>query len=164
LATVTNDDVDEIRRQMAQIRLELHQDVKEVVAGAEAVADWRRFIRMYPWASVAVAAAAGYLVIPRRHRKVPRNIARASDLAEVTEQLRKVQENAPVREESKRRKSLVGAAFGMLVPLAWRVAQNYAMGYLEQWIARQQQQAMAVVAPPTAPRQSPGHPGGPRPY
>ena len=36
MATATNE-IEEIRRQMAQIRRELHEDVQEVVAGAEAV-------------------------------------------------------------------------------------------------------------------------------
>ena len=60
MASVSNE-VDEIRRQMAQIRRELHEDVQGVVAGAEAVADWRRYIRLYPWAAVgaAVGSAVG---------------------------------------------------------------------------------------------------------
>jgi len=156
LATATNDEIDVIRRQMAQIRLNLHKDVKEVVAGAEAVADWRRYIRMYPWAAVGGAAALGYLVVPKRRRSVPRDVARKSDVAEVGELLKE----APEPAEKKARKSLIGAAFGMLAPLAWRAAQNYAMGYLEQWIAQQQQQAMAAAAPPPAARPSPGRTGG----
>jgi len=165
VATVSND-IDEIRRQMAQIRRELHEDVQEVVAGAEAVTDWRRYVRMYPWAAVATMVAVGYLIVPRRRRSVPRDIARQSDVAEVREVIERAREPEP--EEKKRRKSLIGAAFGMLVPLAWRAAQNYAMGYLEQWIAQQQQQYMATAGPPPGATQSSVRPGqgqgqGPRP-
>jgi len=164
LATATNDEVDEIRRRMAQIRHELHKDVKEVVAGAGAVTDWRRYVRTYPWAAVGVAAVLGYVVIPKRRRRVPRDVARQSDVAEVGALLKQAHEDSlPESDEKKQRKSLVGAAFAMLAPLAWRVAQNYAMGYLEQWIAQQQQQAMATVGPP--PQVNPTtsrRPAGPR--
>jgi len=170
VATEPNE-IDEIRRQMAQIRRELHEDVQDVVAGAEAVADWRRYIRMYPWAAVGVAVAVGYLVVPKRRRGVPRDVARQSDVAE----MRAVLQEAREPEEKKQRKSLLGAAFGMLLPLGWRVAQNYAMGYLEQWIAQQQERYMAATGPAGAhPTQSqsqsraqspggPGWPGGPPP-
>ncbi|MEA2631568.1 MAG: hypothetical protein QOE66_1787, partial [Chloroflexota bacterium] len=87
MATATNE-IEEIRRQMAQIRRELHEDVQEVVAGAEAVADWRRYIRMYPWAAVGIATATGYLIVPKRRRSVPRDVARQSDVAEMREELK----------------------------------------------------------------------------
>jgi hypothetical protein len=165
VATATNE-TDEIRRRMAQIRHQLHEDVREVVAGTEAVTDWRRYVRMYPWATVGVVTAAGYMLVPRRRRSVPRDVARQSDVAEMREEL----ERARVPEQEKeRRASLVGAAFGMLAPMAWRVAQNYAMGYVEQWIAQQQQQYMAGAGPshggqPSQPQPQPpsGRPSGPR--
>jgi hypothetical protein len=156
VATAPND-IEEIRRQMAQIRRELHEDVKEVVEGAEAVTDWRRYIRMYPWAAVGTAVAVGYLIVPKRRRSVPRDVARQSDVAEMREVLR--QDRAPEPEEKKRRKSLIGAAFGMLVPLVWRTAQGYAMSYLEQWIAQKQQEYMAAAGPPPGAAHSPGWPG-----
>jgi len=165
VATATNE-IDEIRRQMAQIRRELHEDVQEVVAGAGAVTDWRRYIRMYPWASVGIAAATGYLIVPKRRRNVPRDITRQADVAEVREALSRSTRAEP--EAKKTRKSLIGAGLGMLAPLAWRAAQNYAMGYLEQWVAQQQQQYMAASGPAHA--ASPGQarptgmpPGGPAP-
>jgi hypothetical protein len=127
------------------------------VEGAEEVTDWRRYIRMYPWAAVGTAAAVGYLIVPRRRRSVPRDVARQADVAEVREELKLARE--PEREEKKRRKSLIAAAFGMVAPLAWRAAQNYAMGYLEQWIAQQQQKYMAAAGPPPGTGQSTGRPG-----
>ena len=74
MATASND-IDSIRQQMAQIRHELHQDVRGVVVNAEAVTDWRRYYRMSPWASLAAAFAVGYLVVPKRRRKSPRDLA-----------------------------------------------------------------------------------------
>ncbi len=66
----TLSEVDEIRRHMAQIRHELHEDVQGVVKGAEATADWRRYIRNYPWAAVGIAFGVGFLIVPRRQRPV----------------------------------------------------------------------------------------------
>jgi len=153
-------ETDEIRRRMAQIRHELHQDVQEVVSGAEAVTDWRRYIRLYPWAAVGTAVVLGYVIVPKRRRSVPRDLARQSDLVEVNELLKKAQESKP---EGNKGRSLVGAAFGMLLPLAWRVTQNYAMGYLEQWIAQQQQQFMADAGPKPGPAPAPAPGQGPGP-
>jgi hypothetical protein len=159
VATAPNlNDIDEIRRRMAQIRRDLHQDVKEVVAGAEAVTDWRRYIRSHPWVAVGIAAGIGYLIVPKRRPRVPRDVARQSDVAEVREVLTQARERG--EEAEKRRKSLLGAAFGMVAPLAWRVVQNYAVGYLEHWIAQQQQQYMATAGPPPV---SPSTSGGPGP-
>jgi len=157
VATATAE-IDDIRRRMAQIRRELHEDVEEVVAGAEAVADWRRYVRMYPWAAVGIAATLGYLIVPKRRRSVPRDVARKADLAEVREVIEQARESEP--EKKKRSKSLIGAGLAMLAPLAWRAAQNYAMGYLEQWIAQQQQQYMASAGPHPAGSESRGWPGG----
>jgi hypothetical protein len=159
-------DSDEIRRKMAQIRRDLHADVREVVAGAGAVTDWRRYVRSYPLATVAVVAAAGYLVVPRKSRSLPHDAARQSDVAEVRDELRQAREATPEIKE-KTRQSLVGAAVAMAAPLAWRFAKNYALAYLEQWIAERQQQAIAHPGPRPGARQepgpsaAPGWPGGP---
>ncbi len=126
----------EIRRRMAEIRRDLHLDIQEVVAGAEAVTDWRRYVRMYPWAAVGLAAAVGYLIVPKRHRSVPPDVARKSDVAAVRQMLEPEPEPAP---KTTIVRSLANAAVGTLAPLAWRAAQNYALAYLEQWIAQQQQ-------------------------
>ena len=82
LVSTAPPEIDDIRRKMAQIRRDLHQDVKSVVEGAEAATDWRRFIRNYPWASMGVALAVGYMIVPRRQKAptlqvAPAELARA---------------------------------------------------------------------------------------
>jgi hypothetical protein len=137
--------VDEIRRRMAQIRRDLHADVKDVVSSAEAVTDWRRYIRMYPWAALGMAVAVGYLIVPKR--RVPSDVATEGDVARV----REIVKEAKV-EKKTARKGMIGAAFGFLVPIALRAAQGYAVQYLENFI---QQQQAAAGRPPT---EHPGHP------
>jgi hypothetical protein len=115
---------------MAQIRRDLHVDVQGVVQGAEAATDWRRFIRGYPWASIGVALAVGYLIVPRRHRGTtttlqvaPAEIARAVALE-------------PPEPEVKKSKGLLGTVFGLVAPIAIRAAQGYALQFAEQWMAQ----------------------------
>ena len=159
MATATNE-ADEIRRQMAKIRRELHEDVREVVAGAEAVTDWRRYVRMYPWASVGAALAIGYLIVPKRKRSLPIDVATQADLARVKEA---VDDARPVVTRDKTpRKSLLVTTFGLFAPMAWRLAQNYVLNYAEQWLAQQQEQYKAAVTPPLPPSPSgpPRSPGG----
>lgn len=166
VATVTND-ADEIRRQMGLIRRELHQDVREVVQKAEAAADWQRYIRNFPWVSVGLAFAVGYVVVPKRRRQVPRDVARAADVAEVREAVRqgqKEERQAQNEEQQKEqtKKSLLVAAWATLSPIAIRLAQSYAIQYLENWLLQQQQQTTAGPPPPPRQPSEPGWSGGTR--
>ena len=125
-------EIDEIRRKMAQIRRDLHKDVRGVVQGAEAATDWRRFIRNYPWASMGVAVFAGYLIVPRRHR--PSTTIQIAP-AEATP-ARAVETFRAPEPEKKKGKGLVGMLFGMVAPIAFKAAQGYALQYAEQWLAQ----------------------------
>lgn len=132
-------EIDEIRKKMAQIRRDLHADVQGVVQGAEAATDWRRFVRGYPWASMGVALAVGYMIVPRRHRTptlqvVPAEIARAVAL-EVP--------RAP-EPETKKGKGLLGTVFGLVAPVALRAVQGYALQFAEQWMAQKVAQQMQM--------------------
>ena len=139
---------------MAQIRHELHQDVRGVVEHAEAATDWRRYYRMYPWASLAVAFAIGYLIVPKRRRKIPRDLATRADIAQVREAVQEVKE--PAKKAAS--KGILGALFGMLVPVVVRAAQGYAMQYFETWLAQQQNLLAGLGA---AAHPAPGGPGQP---
>jgi hypothetical protein len=153
VTTATND-VHEIRRQMARIRRELHEDVREVVTSAEAVTDWRRYIRMYPWASLGVTFAVGYLIVPKRRRIIPDGIATQADLDRVREAVEESREQS----KAKSKKGLLGSIFGLIGPVAVHAAQTYAVQYLESWLARQVQQQRAAGPSPIHP-QAPGGPG-----
>ncbi len=55
---------------MQQVRHSIHDDVEGVVHNARQMTDWRHHVRVHPWASLALAAAAGYLAIPQRKHVV----------------------------------------------------------------------------------------------
>lgn len=126
-AKSTPADITEIQRRMARIRHELHEDVREAVKGAQSLTDWRSQVRSHPWLALGAAAAVGYLLVPRRHA-APAIVAVAPAAA--------VQPSVAASEK-KKRWGLIGSAFGLLAPIAVRAAQNYAIQYLEQWIASQ---------------------------
>ena len=153
MSTAPND-VNAIRQQMAQIRHELHQDVRGVVENAEAVTDWRRYYRMYPWACLAAAFAIGYLVVPKRRRKIPRDLVTRADIEKVREDVQEAKE--PAKKAAS--KGVLGALFGMLVPVVVRAAQGYAVQYFENWLAQQQSLLAGLGA---AAHQAPGGPGQP---
>lgn len=176
-----SNEVDEIRRQMALIRRELHEDVKEVVATAEAATDWRRYLTAYPWVTLGAAFAVGYWVVPRKHRPaiVVTAVPAPVDLSKVsavdtTRQTVVDASKAGRKDTGDRKKTLLGAAFGMVAPFAVKAAQGYALKYLEQWILHQQSQQAQHGPPPTHPgadfapgfnAQGPantGRPGAPR--
>jgi hypothetical protein len=59
-----------IRARMAELRSELSCDVQEVGRSARAMTDVGHYVRRFPWATVAIAAALGYLLVPRKKQVV----------------------------------------------------------------------------------------------
>jgi hypothetical protein len=68
MSTTTNpaESAEAIQRQMRQVRRELGEDVQEIVDNARTLADWKHYVRTYPWACLGIALAAGYFVVPAR--------------------------------------------------------------------------------------------------
>lgn len=61
-----SEQAEQLRREMAQVRRNLVEEADQIAEHARTVTDWRYYVRTYPWASMAVAAAVGYIVVPRR--------------------------------------------------------------------------------------------------
>ena len=164
MATVSPE-VNDIRRRMAQIRRELHEDVQGVVAGAEAVADWRRWIRNYPWAVCGAAFAIGYLIVPRKHTAAPTiHINNGEPIRSWANS-----EPEPVVESKKpKKRGLLWKGMGLLAPIVFRAGRNYALQYAETWLAQQMQKqqggspdlanlfGMMGTPPPNDPMAQPG--------
>jgi hypothetical protein len=73
---------DEIQRQMRRVRAELGDDVQDLVASAQVMADWHSYVRAYPWLCVGAAAVAGYLIVPARTRFAQPDAATLQKLVE----------------------------------------------------------------------------------
>ena len=138
--------VDDIRREMAQIRQKLHQDMKGVVAGAEAASDWKHYVSLYPLAALGATFLAGFLVVPRKRRSVTKTAEKAAEavVAKLSESSPLLNNAVQTREAVPRRRGLVGTAFSMLTPVVIRAAQNYALNQLETLISKQQPTSQSV--------------------
>ncbi len=164
-------DVDEIRREMAKVRRELHEDVQGVVSTAEAATDWRHYLTVYPWASLGAAAVLGYLIVPRRrsHEVSALGVATQADVSKIREAVDEAKQFVAQATQAavgpntkKRKKGLIAAGLGLVAPLAIRAAQGYAMKFLENWIV-QQQMAHLATSPMFVQPGSPAAPGTARP-
>lgn len=128
---------------MALIRHDIHQDVRNVVEGAEAAANWHRYVQGYPWAAVGAAFAIGFILVPRRHRQAaapaihvhPGEVARA-----VAAEIPRALPIAAPEPEKKKGKGLVRMALGLAMPVVLRAAQGYALQFFEQWMAQKMSQ------------------------
>jgi hypothetical protein len=60
------DEIERLRREMHQVRLNLGDEVHDFVENARAMTDWRVHWRSHPWIGCAAALALGYLVVPSR--------------------------------------------------------------------------------------------------
>lgn len=132
--------VDDIRRQMALIRREMHYDVSQVVSDVEEAMDWRSVIRNHPYIALGAGLAVGYFLVPRRKsgaKKVRQALAEVSPqaLAEVLPGLAAAAPAEPPR-PPKPPKSLLrrvaGWGVGMLWPLVGQSVQSYAAIWLEE--------------------------------
>lgn len=112
---------DQLCQQMRAIRRELGQDVEEIVEHAERLMDWRYYVQRHPWASVGVAIALGYFVMPRRSLVLPTD---ESTLARLAQRI-PVTVQAPV---PPKRSSL----FRVLLTMGTSLAMRAALSYLSQ--------------------------------
>jgi hypothetical protein len=61
-----DDSAEMIQKRMAELRRELDCDVRDVGRGARKLANPLYYVRNFPWASAAAAAAVGYLLVPKK--------------------------------------------------------------------------------------------------
>jgi hypothetical protein len=107
----TATDADELQRQMREVRAELREDVKDLVVSANHLADWKRYVRAYPWLCVGGALALGYLLVPQRSVIIRPDAEGLIELAKRNKLVVKMQE-MPAPEKQR------GGLFAQLASLA----------------------------------------------
>ena len=126
MSTVSSPSAEDIQRQMRQVRYELGEDVDEIVENARILADWKHYVRTYPWVCLGVAAAAGFMIVPSRTHIVRPD---AKELAAWAKSQKLVIEPAS---QAKPRTSLMGTVGGMaanaLLQGGLAVLRNYLAG------------------------------------
>lgn len=121
---VPPESADEIRERMSVVRNDLRNDIAEVAAQARHFTDWRHHVRESPLASVAVAAVAGYLIVPQKTRLTTVD---ADAILKLADQNRVVVESKP--------KAAAGGESGMIAfatRLATTALVRAAVGYAAQ--------------------------------
>jgi hypothetical protein len=63
---MADDQVEAISRRMAELRCALTGNVHAVSRSARVMTDWTFYVRRFPWATMAIAVIAGYLLVPKK--------------------------------------------------------------------------------------------------
>ena len=165
--STTTEEILDIQRRMAQVRHELHVEVRDVVQSAHSLTDWRSQVGNHPWLALGAAVAVGYLIVPKR-REPPTVLAVSAPAQAMAPAV-----SSPAERPRGRRWGILGTAFSLLAPIAVRAAQNYALQAMEHWLAAQPgggpspseagpRPSGGGRARPTAPFGAPGRPRDPR--
>jgi len=137
---IVRSDADEIQRAMAEIRSQLHQEMRAVVNEATTATDWRSHVRNNPWLAIGIAFTTGFLFVPSR--------SKAATIV-VQPSLSDPQNSRTLVEPSKsRRLPIFGWLLSTLGPIVVRAAQTYAVNHVENLLASQQSGPQPHSAPP----------------
>jgi hypothetical protein len=141
----------EVVERMASLRREITSDVEQVTEqvtqSARAMTDWTFYVRRFPWAAVGVAAAAGFLLVPRKKTTVTATPEQLAALANSKEFV------AAATQQLKPPESLLKGLAATLAAMAAKAAVSYATEQLRAKAAGQRKD------PPTAARSGNGRHG-----
>jgi len=113
--------VEKICRRMAELRRELAYDMQDVSRSAKAMASPSFYIRKFPWATLAVAAGVGYMLIPKKKQVVQ------PDMDALAELVRKNQVNINTSKAAQESQGMVKTLAVMGLSWAAKAGMNYAI-------------------------------------
>lgn len=128
---------DEMRQVRSNMGLEVHELVENargMVERARVLADWRYYLRKFPGTSLSLAAAAGYLLVPRREKVFQTDAGEFARLARKNGLVVKVEE--PGAKAQTTAASVGGSGkLAPLVNLAVGIAMQRGLTLLEKQVA-----------------------------
>jgi hypothetical protein len=138
----TDDEAETIRRRMAELRRELTFDVRDVGRSARAMANPVFFVRKFPWATTAVAALVGFMLVPKKKQIVQPDPEMLAEL--VRKNQVKLDSSAASKDQQGMLKSLV------VMGATWAAKQgiNYMIQRLTTPQAEKDKQAEAAPSAP----------------
>jgi len=87
--------IDLIRQRMARIRMRAQFKAERLGDETRQFLDWKHYIRLFPWSTLAAAAVVGYIMVPRR-APLTRSTANAlSEMAKESKQAVQAVRQAP---------------------------------------------------------------------
>ena len=118
------DPAETIRRRMAELRRELTHDVQDVTRSAKAMASPSFYIRKFPWATLAIAAGVGYMLIPKKKQVIK------PDMEALAELVRKNQVNINASKATEESQGMVKTLAVMGLTWAAKAGMNYVIQQL----------------------------------
>jgi hypothetical protein len=115
-----------LRMQMRQVREDLNEHADQVAEKARTSLDWRHFVANHPWASLAVAALAGYFVVPRR------SCCNAVDAKTVNQAVERMV-GAAQSSQRPAPSSVLGSMASAIAPILAREGLNYISQLARRW-------------------------------
>ena len=154
--------VEEIRSQMARIRMRAHRKAEKLGEDTRHFLDWKHYVRLFPWAAVGLAAAVGYWIVPKRSsRRFPESQLADSRLLEALGKKNSVVvAPVPVAAATMQRSGLLGQLGSALKSALFKAGMAYASQYLAQAIAAGTSQRPVPpmgAAPPSTPQRRTPH-------
>jgi len=120
-------EAERIRRHMQQVRAHMARDIDQIADATRTMADWRTYVRRYPWLFVGSAAVLGFMLVPHRPRKVMLDL----------EALRQLGAGCSVNVQKERpRPTLMAGLLSSLVSLGAQQAMRGVSRYVDQRMAR----------------------------
>lgn len=119
----------ELQRRMAQVREDLVQNSARLKENAQTLADWRYYVRRYPWLTVAAAGALGFVLVPKRTKAAPSS---GEALAQLAREHGYVLKGVP---DKARSGGLLGGLASMIGRTLLRTGTAYVAGQVGQILA-----------------------------
>jgi hypothetical protein len=115
---------EKICKRMAELRRELVHDMQDVSRSAKAMTSPSFYIRKFPWATLAIAAGVGYMLIPKKKQVVQ------PDMAALAELIRKNQVNINASQVAEESPGMVKTLAVMGLTWAAKAGMNYVIQQL----------------------------------
>jgi hypothetical protein len=109
---------------MAELRRELVHDMQDVSRSAKAMASPSFYIRKFPWATLAIAAGVGYMLIPKKKQVIK------PDMEALAELVRKNQVNINASKAAEESQGMVKTLAVMGLTWAAKAGMNYVIQQL----------------------------------
>ena len=128
MSQVETPSADEIQRQMREVRVELRDEMQEIVDNARVLSDWHYYVRQYPWLCLGAAAALGYLIVPQRVQVIK------PDSKAIADMIRQHQVSVTTQVKPQPSPGLLGGLVNMAAGMAVQGLLAVASAQLSQFI------------------------------
>jgi len=132
---------EKICRRMAELRRELVHDMQDVSRSAKAMASPSFYIRKFPWATLAIAAGVGYMLIPKKKQVIK------PDMEALAELVRKNQVQINTSQATEESQGMVKTLAVMGLSWAAKAGMNYVVQQLTSAAAKSPEPKPAPSSP-----------------